>query len=317
MRRVPIPDSWADLDSRCTQSALERGDGDRPGVKDAGSERRIDAGFTKHRGEMRHRAGAARGDERYPADFPDGSQLLDVISFTHAIAPHAVEDDLARAALLHFAHPRAHLPPRVAGTCRIAGELIRAVTVTGLAAIDAHDDALRAEAPAQRADELRVGKRRRVDRHLLCASVEDLFGITHRADAARHAERNVEDLRDPAHPCAVHRALLRACGDVIEDELIRALVAIPHSELDDVAHDTVVAKAHALYDLTVADVEAGDDASGKNGRSSSDLMRSSSKALPLTAAATPVAASAWRSAASRTPPEACQAICGKRRTPSR
>ena len=52
--------------------------------------------------------------------------------------------------------------------------------------------------------------------------------------------------------------------------------------------DAVVAEAHALDDLAVADVEAGDDAFGKNGRNSSDVIRSSSSALPLIAAATPM-----------------------------
>ena len=46
------------------------------------------------------------------------------------------------------------------------------------------------------------------------------------------------------------------------------------------------------------------------GANSFGSIISSSKALPLMAAALPVAASAARSAAERTPPEACQAICG-------
>jgi len=51
----------------------------------------------------------------------------------------------------------------------------------------------------------------------------------------------------------------------------------------------VVAELHALDDAAVADVEAGDDATGKNGLNSSSEMRSSSRALPLMAACTPVA----------------------------
>ena len=35
----------------------------------------------------------------------------------------------------------------------------------------------------------------------------------------------------------------------------------------------MIAEANALYDLAVADVEAGDDAFGKNGRNSSGVMR--------------------------------------------
>ena len=49
----------------------------------------------------------------------------------------------------------------------------------------------------------------------------------------------------------------------------------------------MVAEAHTLYDRAVADVEAGDDASGKNGRNSSVTDALFQSALPLTAAATP------------------------------
>ena len=57
----------------------------------------------------------------------------------------------------------------------------------------------------------------------------------------------------------------------------------------------MIAEAHALDDLAVADVEAGDDAFGKNGRNSSGAISSSSSALPLIAAAT----AAWRRARAR------------------
>ena len=68
------------------------------------------------------------------------------------------------------------------------------------------------------------------------------------------------------HPVAIDAAALGARGDVVEHHLVRALVAIALGEHEDVAHDLVIAEANALYDLAVADVEAGDDAFGKNGR---------------------------------------------------
>ena len=95
-----------------------------------------------------------------------------------------------------------------------------------------------------------------------------------------------------AHPVAIHAAAFGAGGDVVEHELVGALVAIALGEHQDVAHDLVIAEANALYDLAVADVEAGDDAFGKNGRNSEGLINSSNKALPLMAAAAPSAASA-------------------------
>ena len=116
--------------------------------------------------------------------------------------------------------------------------------------------------------------------------------------------------RHAADPVAIDAAAFGARGDVVEHDLVRAFVAIALGEHQDVAHDLVIAEANSLYDLAVADVEAGDDAFGKNGPNSVGLISSSSNALPLMAAALPMAASAARSAAERTPPEACQAICG-------
>ena len=101
---------------------------------------------------------------------------------------------------------------------------------------------------------------------LLGAGIEHGFGVFDRADAAGDAEGNVEHLRHAPHPGAVHAAALGAGGDVVEHDFVRALVAIALGELEDVAHDLVIAEADALDDLAVADVEAGDDAFGKNGR---------------------------------------------------
>ena len=110
--------------------------------------------------------------------------------------------------------------------------------------------------------------------------------------------------RDAADPAAVHGASLGARRDVVEHELVRALGAIPVGQFEDVSHDAMVAKAHALDDLAVPDVEAGNYAAGKNGCNSSAVSRPSSSARPLMTAVAPVAASSCRSAAPLTPPEA-------------
>src|SRR6185437_8781441 len=310
-------ESWSNLDAGGAQGFLELGNGNGARMEYAGRERSVDASLPKDVGKMLHRPRAAGGDQRHVADLPHGPQLLDVIAAPHAVASHAIEDDLARAALLNLAYPGEDVAAGLAGAVRIAGELIRAIAITRELAVDADDDALGAEAVAERADELGIGEGGGVDGHLLRARVEDFLGVGHGADAARHAERNIQHPCYPPHPAAVDRAALGTRRDVVKDELVRALIAVAGGELHDVAHDPVVAEADALYDLAVADVEAGNDASSKNGCSSSGLMRSSSSALPLTAAATPVRARAARSAASRTPPDACQAMRGWRPTASR
>ena len=96
--------------------------------------------------------------------------------------------------------------------------------------------------------------------------------------------------RDAATQLRSTSVAVGARGDVVEHELVGALVAIARGELEDVADDSVIAEAHALDDLAVADVEAGDYAFGKNGASSFavDAVLRAAR-VPLIAAATPVA----------------------------
>jgi DNA ligase (NAD+) len=73
-------------------------------VKDARSQRAIDAGFGEDRGEMFHRAGAPGGNQRHVADTAHGLQLAQVVPLADAVARHAVEDDFAGAARLELPH---------------------------------------------------------------------------------------------------------------------------------------------------------------------------------------------------------------------
>src|SRR6185503_3611798 len=145
---------------------------------------------------------------------------------------------------------------------------------------------------------------------------QDFFRIGDAANAAGDTERDVENRSHAPHPAAVDRAAVRARGDVIEHQLIGALRAIALRQLEDVAHDDVVAEAHALDDLTVPYIEARDDAFGKNGRNSSGAILFSSNARPLIAAATPHSDNERKSRAAAIPPEACQCNSGYRRTAS-
>src|SRR6185295_4722783 len=129
-------------------------------------------------------------------------------------------------------------------------------------------------------------------------------------NAASNAEGDIENRRDAPHPAAVDRASVGARRDVVEHELIGALLAIALRELEDVAHDDVVAEAHTFDDLAVPHIEARDDAFGKNGRSSSGEILFSSSARPLIAAATPHSDSERKSRAAAMPPEACQCSSG-------
>src|SRR5690606_18353003 len=128
------------------------------------------------------------------------------------------------------------------------------------------------------------------------------------------------------HPVAVNAAVLRTGRDVVEHQLVRALVAVAQGQVDDVAHIDVVAEANALDDPAIAHVEAGNDAAAQHGTcpvdasaarpsrasssASSSVNHPSSSARPSTAAAQPAARAAAISATSRMPPDACSRTCG-------
>src|SRR6185437_5010858 len=292
--------------------ALEGGNADGAAVKDAGREGGIDLRLLKGCLEMRHASGAPGSYQRHLAQRSHTSQLLEVVTVPRAVGGHAVEHNLTRAALLDLADPAEGLTLAIAAARRIAGVLIHAIALRGGLAVDPHDDALAAEAFGQPVDELRVGECWGVHGDLLGALIEHRFRVLHRADAAGDAERDVQNARDAAHPAAIHGTLLGTGSDVVEHQLIGALVAVARRQIQNVPDHAVITEAHALDDLAVAHVQAGNYAFGKNGRSSCNGMRSSNRALPLMAAGTPMAASATRSAPLATPPEACQRMAGNR-----
>ena len=107
--------------------------------------------------EMLDRARTARCNERYMADLSHGAQLPEVVAAAHAVARHAIEHDLPRAALLHLGYPVECVAPRLAAAIRVAGVLEHPVAARAPQAVDADDDALTAEALAQGIDESGLG----------------------------------------------------------------------------------------------------------------------------------------------------------------
>ena len=256
--------------------------------------------------------------------YPNGEERCIACKLCEAVCPAMAitiqsevrDDGTRRTTLLHFADPLQRIAPRIATAIRVTGELMHAPALSCGLTVYAHHHALRTEATGQLIDEPRIRQGRRVDRNFFGAGIEHGLGLCNRTDATGHTERDVEHLRHARNPAAIDRATLRTGGDVIEHQFVRVLITITLCQFQNVAHHAVVAELHALDDLPVAYIEAGNYASRKNGCSSSVVMRPSNKALPLIAAATPTRASAARSAASRTPPEACQAIPGQRSRPS-
>src|SRR5216684_334318 len=115
-------------------------------MKHAGGECRVHPGRLEYLGKMFHCTGAARGDQRHPAHLAYGAQLGDVEALTHAVARHAIEHDLARAAPLCFDDPVDGAARGIAAALDVAGELLHSIAVLEGLAIDSDHHALRAEA---------------------------------------------------------------------------------------------------------------------------------------------------------------------------
>src|SRR5699024_2051880 len=98
----------------------------------------------------------------------------------------------------------------------------------------------------------------------------------------------------------------------VEHQLVGAGVAIAASQLDDVAHVAVVAKAHALDHAPVAHVQTGNQPYRDHLLTSLSATRFSSRARPTIQPATPAGATSARSWADPMPPEACTSSDGKR-----
>src|ERR1700733_13333230 len=242
-------------------------------MKHARGKRRIHARLLERLREVIQRAGAAGSDQRHLRDGAHRTQPFDVVTLPDAIASHAVENDLAGAACLHLTRPLQDVSAAVAGTLWVPAELPGTKALVSLLGVDSHHHALRAETLSQCVDQTGVTEGRRVDRHLIGSRIEHGLRRLGGCNAARNTERDIENACHAPHPLALHGPPFGACRNVIKNELVGALPAVPGRKLENVAHDLVVAEAHSLYNRTVAYVEAGDDASGKNGCNSLGVIR--------------------------------------------
>lgn len=128
-------------------------------MKCAGRERSVHAGLLEDLRKILRRTGTARCDQRDATAFAGIAELRRVVAMPHAVVIHAVEHDLAGAAILCFPHPVERLAPGVPRLRRIAGVLVHAPASRVAPAVDADDDALGAEAPRQLVDQGRALER--------------------------------------------------------------------------------------------------------------------------------------------------------------
>src|SRR6202040_156397 len=153
MDPVFVPPPRPPLDAGAAQPALQFWNRNFARVEHAGRERRIDVSRLEYFGEVFRRAGSARGDQRHAAHLANGTQLGDIVALAHAVARHAIEHDLARAAPLRLDHPIDGAARGVARAPRIAGELLDPIPILESLAVHTHHHALRAESLTQRVDQ--------------------------------------------------------------------------------------------------------------------------------------------------------------------
>ncbi len=148
-------------------------------MKNGGGQRAVDIGITECLKKVFHRARAAGGDQRHAANVTDFFQLRQIVTVTHAVLVHHIQDDFPRAALLYLLHPIQRLPLRHAGTVFIAGILVNMIFPRGVVkpGINPDDNALYAKTVSQTGNQRWVSQRRGVDRDLIRPERKNFGGV--------------------------------------------------------------------------------------------------------------------------------------------
>ncbi len=90
-------------------------------------QRAVNVGIAEGFEKVFHGARATGGNQRDVANFTHFFQLLEVVTVTHAVLIHHVEDDFSGTAFLHFLYPVERFPLSNAGAAFIAGILIHMI----------------------------------------------------------------------------------------------------------------------------------------------------------------------------------------------
>src|SRR5688572_33058590 len=107
---------------------------------------------------MREFPGPARGDQRHAACRARSSELLEVEALPHPVVCHAIEHDLACAAVLGLVDPLERAPAGGTLARGVARVLANAVFASVPQAVDANYDALRTEALREPPDQRWIGE---------------------------------------------------------------------------------------------------------------------------------------------------------------
>ena len=228
-------------------------------MEDAGGQHRVGLAVDDALGEVLELAHAAAGDDGdvHRARHRAGERAVETV--LAAVAVHAGQQDLARAATRRLDRPF-HGVDAGCGAAAVHVDLPLVGVAGHLLRVDGAQDGLRAERRGGVGDELRVVHRRAVDRHLVGAGGDHAADVGDAAETAAHAVRQMQ-LRAGA-ACKVDRglALVAGGGDVKEDHLVGALFVVALRQLDGVARIAQVHEVDPLHHTAVLHVHAGDHA---------------------------------------------------------
>src|SRR5205814_1458693 len=104
--------------------------------------------------------------------------------------------------------------------------------------------------------------RGRVHGHLVRTNPQQLAGVVHRSHAAPDGEGDEHLLRGAAHDVDHRLPRVGRRSDVVEDDLVGALLVVTGSQLHWIARIAEVAEVDALHHPARVHVEAGDHPDG-------------------------------------------------------
>ena len=228
-------------------------------MEDRRRERGVGAAGGEDVDEVVEAAGAARRNHRDRHGGRHGGGQRAVEARLGAVAVDGGQQDLAGAAVFGLAGPVDGVAP--GGGLAAAGVDREQVAAGRLALrVDRHDDRLAAVALGDRRDERRIGERRGVQADLVCAGVDGRGRVGLGADAAADRERDEQLPRDPRDRVRQRAPRFDRRGNVENDQLVDPVGVIAPRQLRRIARRAQPLEVDAFHDLSIADVEARDDA---------------------------------------------------------
>ena len=225
-------------------------------MKDRRGERGVGAARREHLDEMIERAGAARRDDRNRHCARDCRRQIAVESAFGAVAIDRREQDFAGAARLGFARPL----DRIAIRRRLAAARVHGEAIAIALRIDRDDHCLTAVAIGERRDERRIFECRRVQAHLVGARFHRGSRIVLGSNPAADRERDEQLARDRTDRVGERAPRFDRRRDVEDHQLVDPFDVVAARQLRGVARGSKAFEVHPFDHVTIANVEARDDA---------------------------------------------------------